>query len=100
MSQRELKDGDHRIGRVTITNAADRMLNEAGQHFFPYFHLHLTGDFGEISEEEKAANLIAQPLGGRVVSRYAVNGPQGSFCLSIIDDADGSCLISLLEEVK
>jgi hypothetical protein len=47
---------------------------------------HVTGDFGEINEEDRQENLLSIEKGFRILSAYTVNGTR----LWVISEADRS----------
>ncbi len=58
----------------------------------PYFHRHVTGDWGDLCDEDKAMNDEAVELGNRILSAY--DTPNGK--LWIITEADRSVTTFLL----
>lgn len=60
------------LGRILATPAALRMLDEVGRHPNEFLILHVTGDFGDISEAVRKSNLDAIAYGGRIASSYRV----------------------------
>ena len=55
---------------------------------------HLSGDFGELSEDDAALNRLAVSGGGRVLSSYRV----GSEKVWVVTEADRSVTTVLLPE--
>ena len=73
------------IGKLVMTRgvadggfALDELLN--------LVHRHVTGDFGEINEEDRQENLLSIREGFRIMSAYTVNGTR----LWCITEADRS----------
>lgn len=60
------------LGRVVATSGALRLLAEVGRHPFEFLARHVTGDPGDMNEEDKQANRAALLQGGRIVSSYKV----------------------------
>ena len=80
------------LGQVVATPGVLRMLAEVGRHPIEFLVSHVTGDFGDLCEEDKQANTAAIAHGGRVLSSYRV-GPENSWKVWIISEgrnADGS----------
>ena len=81
------------IGKLVMTRgvadggfALDELLN--------LVHRHVTGDFGEINEEDRQENLLSIKQGFRIMSAYTLNGTK----LWIISEADRSATTILLPE--
>lgn len=65
-------------GRVTITPAAQEALRAAQQSTETLVARHCAGDFGEVSSEDRNANLSSIQRGGQVTSIFGVIGyPMG-----------------------
>lgn len=60
------------LGRVVATPGALRLLAEVGRHPFELLARHVTGDPGDIDEEDRQTNRAAMQTGGRIVSSYRV----------------------------
>jgi hypothetical protein len=83
------------LGKVVATPGVLQMLAEVGRHPLEFLVSHVTGDFGDLCEEDKQANTAAIAYGGRVLSSYAVgrNAHESSWKVWIISEgrnADGS----------
>jgi hypothetical protein len=83
------------LGNVVATPGVLRMLAEVGRHPLEFLVSHVTGDFGDLCEEDKQANTAAIAHGGRVLSSYRVgrNESETSWKVWIISEgrnADGS----------
>ena len=81
------------LGKLVMTRgvadggfALDELLN--------LLHRHVTGDFGEIDEEDRQENLLSITQGFRIMSAYTLNGTK----LWIISEADRSATTILLPE--
>jgi hypothetical protein len=58
------------LGRVVATPGALAVLEESGEDPHLYLGRHVTGDWGEISSVDKAANVLALGIGDRIISSY------------------------------
>lgn len=76
------------LGKVVATPGALQMLAEVGRHPLEFLGSHVTGDFGDICEEDRQANLAAIAHGGRVLSSYKVGrcAQEASWKLWIISE--------------
>jgi hypothetical protein len=75
-----------RMGRPTITPAAEAALNAVGIHPLRLLARHIHGDWGELPAEDLAANELALLSGRRLLSSYQVKGNR----IWIITEADRS----------
>ena len=80
-------------GNIVATPGA-LSLAERGIDLLEYLQRHLRGDWGDLSEEDKAENLFSLKHGLRLLSTY--NTPFG--VLWIITEADRSVTTFLLPE--
>lgn len=91
-------------GQVVITRAAnDALLKTYASHDGEVLKLasslvalHVTGDFGDICDEDKQVNLDSIRLGNRVMSVYKF--PTHGLTLWVITEADRSVTTILLPE--
>ncbi|MFM0025313.1 hypothetical protein PQR70_03400 [Paraburkholderia madseniana] len=81
-----------RMGRPTITPAAEAALNAVGIHPLRLLARHIHGDWGELPAEDLAANELALLSGRRLLSSYQVKGNR----IWIITEADRSATTLLL----
>src|SRR5690606_27256586 len=58
------------LGRVLATPGALAAFEEAGEGPFPYLSRHLRGEWGEVDQEDGAANDRALKTGSRLLSAY------------------------------
>ena len=88
------------VGRVVATSGALRLLAEVGRHPFELLASHVTGDPGDMNEEDKQANRAALLHGGRIVSSYQVGrSPQeAAWKVWIITEAGRHVTTLLLKE--
>ena len=80
-------------GNVVATPGALN-LAEQGLNLLAYLYRHLTGDWGDLCEEDKAENQFSLQHGFRLLSSY--NTPFGK--LWIITEADRSATTFLLPD--
>ncbi len=81
------------LGRTVATPGALAALVEAGEVPHPYLQRHVTGDWGDLSHQDKAANTLALMTGERIISAYrTAKGVK----LWVITEADRSATCILL----
>lgn len=81
------------LGKVVATPGALAALKESGEDPHLYLGRHVTGDWGEVSPKDKAANNFALVSGERLLSSYLTyRGTR----LWIITEADRSSTCILL----
>ena len=71
MSQHETKKFS--LGRIVATPGALHALHDAGQTAGEFFARHVTGDWGELHDEDRQANDIALIDGSRLLSAYTTH---------------------------
>lgn len=82
-----------KLGRIMATPRAIEALAVAGQMPDALLLRHQTGDWGELSQDDKAANDLAVTAGARILSAYVtILGER----LWIITEADRSLTTILL----
>lgn len=74
------------IGRIAITAAVLALIEDAHVDIAPYILRHITGDWGELDAEDRAANNRALATGDRILSRYETGA--ASFGLSPRPDTE------------
>jgi hypothetical protein len=82
-------------GQVLMSPGAIVVLDFNGISPIELLHRHLTGDWGDLTEEDKAANEAALTNGSRILSAYELAGGER---LWIITEADRSATTLLLPE--
>lgn len=83
-------------GKVVLTPGASQALREnEGCALLDYLIRHLTGDWGNVDEQDRKANDDALRLGTRLLSAYELPDNQ---TLWIITEADRSATTALLPE--
>lgn len=83
------------LGRVVATPGALKALEESGENPHRYLGRHVTGDWGELSQADKAANTLALATGERILSSYRTSR---NVKLYVITEADRSSTCILLPE--
>jgi hypothetical protein len=86
--------GDFKLGAVVITPRAHEAFS--GPYLASCAKRHASGDWGELSEEERRLNDLALEEGGPLVSFY--RHPEGEQGLFVITTADRSTTTILLPE--
>ena len=81
------------LGQVVATPAALRVIQEAGQLPAAFLDRHVTGDWGELGDEDKQANERALREDLRILSAYTTSA---SVKLWVITEADRSATTMLL----
>jgi hypothetical protein len=61
------------LGQVVATPGALRALEEAGESPFAYLERHITGDWGDLVEEDQRENELALRRGFRLLSAYRLS---------------------------
>ena len=82
------------LGDIRITAAANELLHDAEVNPVLLLSRHERGEWGEMSDEDRAANGRALTDGGRLVSRYKVMRP--ALHVYVITEADRSATTILL----
>jgi hypothetical protein len=81
------------LGEIYLTPGAQQALYDAEETPLKYLELHQTGDWGELSEEDKAENEISLKHGFRILSAFTTSKSEK---LWIITEADRSSTTILL----
>src|SRR5690348_3859849 len=81
------------LGRILITPGAQEALQLAGHTAVDFLCRHVTGDWGELSDEDVKGNEASLEQGFRILSRYQTT--KGEW-LWIITEADRSATTILL----
>lgn len=81
------------LGRTVITPGAIEALQLAGQTPTEFLSRHISGDWGELSDEDVKENELSLEQGFRLLSRYQTSKGE---CLWIITEADRSATTILL----
>ncbi len=83
------------LGRVLATPAALSAIEASGQKPQEFLHRHATGDWGDLSAEDRQANDDSLASGARLLSSYRTS--RGTR-IWIITEADRSATTLLLPE--
>ena len=83
------------LGRVVATPGALEALGESGEDPHLYLGRHVTGEWGELEYEDKAANNLALVTGERLMSSYRTSS---GVKLWVITEADRSSTCILLPD--
>ncbi len=74
------------LGQIVATPALLRHFEQHQIDARDYLKLHVTGDFGDLNEEDKAENRLSIERGFRILSAYMIAGER----VWIISEADRS----------
>ena len=83
------------LGQVVGTPGALQALQEAGQLPIELLARHVTGDWGDLCDEDKAENELSVEQGFRILSAYEL---QTGTKLWVITEADRSATTFLLPD--
>lgn len=81
------------LGRLVATPNALQALEESGETALPYLARHVSGDWGDLDEEDKKENDFSVQNGFRILSAYKLNNGTKIW---IITEADRSATTVLL----
>ena len=81
------------LGQTVITPGAEEALEMAGQTAIEFLRRHMSGDWGELSDEDVKENELSLDHGFRLLSRYETAKGER---LWIITEADRSATTILL----
>jgi hypothetical protein len=95
MSQPETKKFS--LGRIVATPAALEALHNAGQQPGEFLARHVTGDWGDLDEEDRSLNDAAVIDGSRILSAYTTRKDERLWVITEAADDHGrrasSCLL-------
>lgn len=81
------------LGKCVATPGALDQMEKAEVSYFDLLRRHVTGDWGELDREDKAANDAALVRGGRIFSAY--NLPKGGRVWVITEaDRSSTCILT------
>ena len=83
------------LGQTVITPGAEEALEIAGQTAIEFLRRHMTGDWGELSDEDVRENELSLKQGFRLLSRYQTTKGERFW---IITEADRSVTTVLLPQ--
>ena len=78
------------LGNLYITPGAIRTLHKNYTTGAEFLIRHLSGDWGDISEEDKAANDSSIETGGRLLSAYLLKDESKIWIITEAADASGN----------
>lgn len=81
------------LGQTVITPGAEEALQIAGQTAIEFLRRHMSGDWGDLSDEDVKENELSLEQGFRLLSRYQTTKGER---LWIITEADRSATTILL----
>ena len=82
------------LGQVVATPGALALLETHGQTYWHLLDRHTSGDWGDLTDEDRQANADALAYGDRLLSSY----PVGDDKVWIITEADRSATTLLLPD--
>jgi len=78
-----------RLGRTVATPAALEAIQQAGDSPAEFLDRHVTGDWGELSEDDREANEAALQDGSRILSAYVTQSGTKIWIITEAADDDG-----------
>jgi len=88
------------LGKLFVTRGISELM-EQGLDITPFVQRHITGDDGDLDEEDKAENRLSLKHNYRILSAYhfsPANRPDAKIKIWIITEADRSVTTVLLPE--
>lgn len=89
------------LGKLFVTRGISELMDEQGLDITPFLQRHMTGDDGDLDEEDKAENRLSLKHNYRILSAYhfsPANDPDNKIKFWIITEADRSVTTVLLPE--
>lgn len=83
-----------KLGRTVCTPGAKQIMDERGINAYGLLQRHASGDWGELTEDDKQLNRRAVENGGQVLSSYSERDAQ----IWVITEGDRSVTTILLPE--
>ena len=83
------------LGRLLMTPGAKTLLEQTGDDLMALVNRHVTGDWGDLTEDDCKANDEAVKQNARIFSAYTLKDGQS---LWVITEADRSVTTALLPE--
>jgi hypothetical protein len=83
------------LGQIVGTPGALQALDEAGQQALDLIARHVTGDWGDVCDEDQAENEFSVPNGLRILSAYTL---ESGVKVWLITEADRSVTTILLPD--
>jgi hypothetical protein len=100
MAKHAFEFGRFELGRLVATPAARETLEELGVAPHDLIERHVRGDWGDLDDDDIAANEQALADGSRILSAYEIEGTKFWVITEAVDDngSRGSTCIMLPEE--
>ncbi len=83
------------LGQLVATPGALAALEKAGQNAMDFLSRHVTGNWGELSEEDRTENQFSLEKGFRLLSSYKTNAGETVW---VITEADRALTTILLPD--
>jgi len=83
------------LGRVLSTPGALAACEDADVDPLTYLSRHVTGDWGDLGDEDKAANDDALATGARILSAYTLSTDERLWIITEADRASTTLLLPL-----
>jgi hypothetical protein len=98
MSQHETRKPLFDLGQVVATPGALDALRDAGQTPGEFLNRHVTGDWGDLDQEDRQANNTALTDGSRILSSYTTRKGERLWIITEATDDHGRrlCTTALL----
>lgn len=81
------------LGQIVITPGALDAFDETGQDWAVFAVRHVTGDWGDLDEEDKRANEDALTLGNRLLSVYHLSDGTKIYIITECDRSYSTILL-------
>jgi hypothetical protein len=82
-----------KLGQVVATPGAIEELKRAGQTASCFLNRHLSGDWGDLSDEDRQLNDEAVENGDRVLSSYTLSTGEKLWVITEADRSSTCCLL-------
>ena len=83
------------LGRIVLSPAAESL----GIDLMRFIRRHQTGDWGDLCDDDRAANQLALETNEAILSQYRVTSPTGvDETVSVMTESDRSMTILLLSD--
>lgn len=83
------------LGRILSTPGALAACEEAHVDPRTYLHRHVVGDWGDLEDEDKAANDVALTIVARILSAYTLPSDERLWIITEADRASTTLLLPL-----
>lgn len=80
------------LGNIYLTPGAIEVLSQCGQDVSELLRRHVTGDWGDLCDEDKQANEDALQCGARIFSAYVVGNDEKLWIITEADRASTTVL--------